>query len=172
MQSLTNNTGIHVKISDPKKPDQRKFGEVRGLTGDMVKKIIAGYERLGALAPLDCRERATKLWKMWRDIIHFIDNNNQPTPEFQQLLKSWGEALLNTFEWKVLTAYTHIIVAHGAMLIQEWGRLSLMSQQGLEAANKLHKKIAKSASDHSKKNSIKQQFYHFYRLAITKSFAK
>jgi len=38
------------------------------------------------------------------------------------------------------------------------------SQQGLEAANKLQKKIAARATDHTKKKSVQQQLLHLYRL--------
>lgn len=136
---------------------------MRGLTGGMVISLLKGYQRLGALAPPDRIKDVINLWKQWGDIIEYIEQNSEVTPIFENLLKNFGEALLDIFEWKILTAYSHIIVCHTIPLIKKWGNLAQYSQQGLEAANKVHKQIAKRGTDHSKSKSIIQQFYHIYR---------
>jgi len=104
------------------------------------------------------------LLNCWKLIVNFIQSYDHPTLEYLTNLKIFGELLLNTFEWKVLTPYIHIILDHSVLLITKWGNLSKYSQQGLEAANKLQKKIAQRCGDHTKSWSVKYQFYHFYRL--------
>lgn len=159
---LTGNNSIRVVIPK-KKEDERKFGDVRGLTGGMVTSLLRGYKRLGRLAPEDRIADVTALWLHWGQIIDYVENNSTVDQSFCRLLSKFGEELLDIFEWKILTAYAHIIVCHTIPLIQKWGNLAHYSQQGLEAANKIHKQIAKRGTNHSKSKSIVQQFYHVYR---------
>lgn len=71
--------------------------------------------------------------------------------------------MLDTFEWKVLTAYTHIVITHTLPLMKKWGNICKYSQQGLELANKVQKQISKKATNHSKSAAVIQQFNHVYR---------
>src|SRR5690348_16125141 len=49
LKKLTKNNNIKVNI--PKKEDdQRRFGDVPGFTGGMVKGVLNGWEELGQLA--------------------------------------------------------------------------------------------------------------------------
>jgi len=47
-----------------------------------------------------------------------------------------------------------MIVTHSADLISKWGNLCKYSQEGLEANNRIHKMIAKRATDHSKTTNV------------------
>ena len=90
-----------MKVTDPSKPDQRKFGDVRGLTGGLIDSLLEGAELLGELAPVDVRPRTAQVWKLWQWICQFIETQSVPTQTFSATLKQWGELLLDTFEWKV-----------------------------------------------------------------------
>lgn len=125
--------------------------------------ILKGYQRLGKLAHKERVEDVTRVWHHWGQIIDFIEHNSNVTQDFEKLLAHFGQELLDVFEWKILTAYSHIIIAHTIPLMKKWGNLAIYSQQGLEAANKVHKQIAKRGTDHSKTKSVIQQFYHVYR---------
>lgn len=162
LQQLTGNKGIKVTI--PKKgEDDRKFGDVRGLTGGMVKHIVAGAAQLGALTLSDRQAEVVELWKNWDYIIDFIETQTTPTPELQQRLRKFGIQFLDIFEWKILTAYAHILVEHTVPLMHKWGNIAKYSQEGLEAANKVHKNIARRATNHSKDLSVSQQLFGIYR---------
>ena len=75
-------------------------------------------ERVGALAP---PQDVTKLWKSWRDIVKFVEEKDKPTEAFQNLLKSFGLQLLDIFDWKIITAYAHIVTFHTTELMLTWG---------------------------------------------------
>jgi len=53
-------------------------------------------------------------------------------------------------------------------LMERWGNLADISQQGLEAAHRVHKHISRRATNHSNKTSIHQQFHHIYRQRLNK----
>jgi len=162
LQKLTSNTGIHIK-APTKKEDDRDFGKVVGLTGDMVHNIVDGAHEFTKLTPKQRSRSVQEVWSLWKQIIEFIENNSVPTEEFKLILKQFGKHLLDTYEWKILTAYSHILVAHSCDVMLSFGNISLFSQEGLEAANKVHKQIAKRASNHGKKKAIHQQVLHIYR---------
>lgn len=169
LRSVTGNSGIRISI--PKNAeDERKFGDVYGLTGGMVSKLVGAAKRLGQLAPLDRKTEVTQLWINWGCIIEFVETSSSLTPEFQILLKTFGTQLLDVFEWKVLTAYSHILIQHTAELITKWGNLNKYSQQGLEAANKVHKNIAKRGTNHSTSKSVEQQLMCIYRGVFLSNF--
>jgi len=48
--------------------------------------------------------------------------------------------------------------------MKRFGSIPKYSQEGLEAANKLHKKIAERNTNHSKKKAVQQQILHLFRL--------
>jgi hypothetical protein len=127
---------------------------------------VQGAARLAELSVPGTEQNALKVWTKWAEIIQFIEKESVSTDTFKSLLKEWGLLLLNTFEWKICTAYTHIIVAHSVENLARWGNISDLSQQGLEAANRVHKQVAHGASNHSKKNSVHQIFFHIYRLML------
>lgn len=50
LRRITGNDSIKVNVAQKKK-DERKFGDVHGLTGGMVDSILEAWEELGKLAP-------------------------------------------------------------------------------------------------------------------------
>jgi len=163
LQQLTNSKLIKVKT--PKKQDDRNdWGKVCGLTGGMVEAIVNGSKAFENLSPPSCSAHIQEVWELWKKIISFVEKESIPTEAFKELLKSFGERLLDTYEWKIITAYTHILVSHSPEVMARFGNICKHSQEGLEGANKLHKRIAERASSHTKQKSIKQQFFHIYRL--------
>lgn len=158
----------NVKVSPPKKTDDFDplFGKVLGLTGNLAYRVLNNYEKFVHLCKPDDRvkTKVEKVWNMWQHIVHFVDSNTKPTPEFRQLLDNFGNGLIDTYEWKILTPYTHILVHHCAAVMDRFGNIPKYSQEGFEAANKLHKKIAQRSTDHSKSKSVQQQVLHLYRI--------
>jgi CRISPR/Cas system-associated protein endoribonuclease Cas2 len=168
LKKLTGNSALKIAVPKPNgsKDDERKFGDVSGFTGGMVDGVLRGSDELAVFAARDRKEDVKELWATWREVVRFIEKESKVTEAFRNSLEKLGKSLLDTFEWKVLTAYAHIVVEHSAEMIEKWGNLALLSQQGLEAANKVHKTIAKRATNHTKKKSVQQQFYHVYRRIL------
>jgi len=93
-----------------------------------------------------------------------VEHETVPTPALQLLLQQFGKSLLETYEWKIVTAYTHILVAHTTAVMNKFGNIPKFSQEGFEGANKFHKRIAERATNHTKTKSLLQQILHIYRL--------
>jgi len=110
------------------------------------------------------KERVNEVWLLWKEIIEFVEGKRSPTKEFQQKLDTFGNQVLNLFEWKIMTPYLHILVHHTCSIMTKFKSIPQFSQEGFEAANKLQKKIALRATDHTTQKSVRQQFFHFYRM--------
>jgi len=166
LQQITGNS--NVKVTPPKKADEfdPSFGKVLGLTGDLAYRVINNYEKFIHLCKPEERlkTKVANVWVTWCSIVHFVDSNTKPTQEFRKMLDRFGNSLLDTYEWKILTPYTHILVHHCADVMDRFGNIPKYSQEGLEAANKLHKKIATRNTNHTKSKSVIQQVLHVYRI--------
>jgi hypothetical protein len=108
----------------------------------LVDKILDGFEDISKICLPGRFSDIKLLWRIWKYIVIYLQQRDYTTLEYITNLKQFGELVLNTFEWKILTPYIHIIVDHSVYLMLRWGNLYKYSQQGLEDANKLHKKIA------------------------------
>jgi len=100
-----------VKVCPPKKEgNDKNFGKVLGLTGNIAYKVIDNFEKFAHLSDPEVKDQIVNTWSKWRDIVKFVDTNTKPTEVFETMLYDFGELLLDTYEWKILTPYTH----HGA----------------------------------------------------------
>ena len=95
-----------------KKEDERKFGDVRGLTGGMVSSLIRGYQRLGRLAPVDRIEDVTALWKHWGQIIDYVEHNSTVSEAFYFLLTNFGQELIDIFDDNIDSLFPHYRLPH------------------------------------------------------------
>jgi hypothetical protein len=86
LRAITGNNQLRVKIPKEGEGD-KKYGNVQGLTGGMIQKILDGKKELMQFAPEKRKSDILELWTCWDDIVNFVEENVVPTKALQTLLK-------------------------------------------------------------------------------------
>lgn len=104
-----------------------------------------------------------KIWECWQIIDNSLSTADTFTSELRVALAQFGQWVTTIYGHAAVTPYMHIVCEHTEELIDKFGCLSRLSQQGFEHCHKRHKKIWAEASSQHHAAATKQVFFHALR---------
>jgi hypothetical protein len=144
--------------------DQFDNIKVKSYNGGQCLKILRNIEKITALVDLlplkkneKQRPKVTAVWTEFRRIFEDIQSGIFRSPskkevvskaDWKERLLVWGKQYVRLHGKKDLRIYVHIVIFHAADVIEKFGPLELLNQQGFEAANSLQGNLSYHHSDH------------------------
>jgi hypothetical protein len=129
---------------------------VKSYNGGQSLKILSQIEKITPLVDDAEYTFATKVWiefrRMFEDIQvgEFHDNQGRIVSKesWKERALVWGKLFVKVHGKKYARIYIHILIYHAADIVEEFGPLGVLSQQGFEAANALQSALGCHHSDH------------------------
>jgi hypothetical protein len=129
---------------------------VKSYNGGQCSKILSQIEKITPLVDDAEHNFATKVWiefrRMFEDIQvgEFHDNQGRIVSKesWKERALVWGKLFVKVHGRKYARIYIHILIYHAADIVEEFGPLGVLSQQGFEAANALQSALGCHHSDH------------------------
>ena len=137
--------------------ESRRTGgmRVRTYNGGQSQKILNQIEKITALVDAN-RDLTTMVWRQFRymfeDLQDGIFRNEEreviPKDEWNSRAIVWGGSFVRVHEKGSMRIYPHMMIYHGADVVERHGPLRDLSQQGFEATNALHGNFGHHHTDH------------------------
>jgi hypothetical protein len=148
---MTTDLGVGFKLYTDKKDNVR----VQSYNGGQCAKILANVEKIVGLVA-DDQGRIVHIWIEFRRIFEdiqsgiFHDNKGQEVTKdvWNARLLEWGKQYVFVHGASKVRIYVHIIIHHAGDVVEVYGALEKLSQQGFEAANALQAVFSHHHSDH------------------------
>jgi hypothetical protein len=148
--TMTQEVGVGFKVYEGK-----KGMKVRSYNGGQCLKILEKIELITALMD-DPRKMFTNNWINFQRILHNIqkgvftnmEGRKVKSAAWQRLTNLWAKQFVSIHGDNSMRIYPHIIATHSLAIVEKFGALNMLSQQGFEAANALHSHFSHHHSDH------------------------
>jgi len=126
---------------------------VKSFNGKQCQIILKDIEKLAKLIE---HSYGVKLWVTFRDLFREV-NERKLKPQYEKRARDWGRMLMKICSLSTMRFYPHMLIYHGKDLVEEFGALKEMNQQGFENANALHNFDGKRHTNHILKSGMKRK---------------